>query len=83
MFSISKRPFNNTSKAAKAAGLDIITWTLERSGRISEEVLEGRGSAYYYQSTLDALEREAVSLVDPVRQEGTDIRAIGRQHRRE
>ena len=28
---------------AKAAGLDIITWTLERSGRIVEEVLPTKG----------------------------------------
>jgi hypothetical protein len=27
------------AKDAKAAGLDIMTWTLERSGRIREEVL--------------------------------------------
>ncbi len=27
------------AKAAKAAGLDIITWTIERSGRIAEDVL--------------------------------------------
>jgi glycerophosphoryl diester phosphodiesterase len=46
------------AEAAKAAGLDIITWTLERSGRIVEEVLEGRGSAFYYQSTLDVLEND-------------------------
>lgn len=39
------------AKKAKAAGLDIITWTIERSGRINEEVLEGRGSNFYYQST--------------------------------
>lgn len=46
------------AKNAKAAGLDIITWTLERSGRIVEEVLPTRGTAspsYYYQTTLDAL----------------------------
>ena len=46
------------AKDAKAAGLDIITWTLERSGRIVEEVLPTKGTAspsFYYQSTLDAL----------------------------
>ncbi len=46
------------SKDAKAAGLGIITWTLERSGRIVEEVLATKGTAspsYYYQTTLDAL----------------------------
>ena len=46
---------------AKAAGLGIITWTLERSGRIVEEVLATKGSAspsFYYQSTLDALSND-------------------------
>jgi glycerophosphoryl diester phosphodiesterase len=46
------------SKDAKAAGLHIITWTLERSGRIVQEVLPTKGTAspsYYYQTTLDAL----------------------------
>jgi glycerophosphoryl diester phosphodiesterase len=51
------------SAYARAAGLDIITWTLERSGRIVEEVLEGRGSAFYYQSTLGALENDGDILV--------------------
>jgi glycerophosphoryl diester phosphodiesterase len=43
---------------AKAVGLDIITWTLERSGRIVEEVLPTKGTtspSFYYQTTLDAL----------------------------
>ncbi len=39
--------------AAQRAGLDIITWTLERSGRIVEDVLEGRGSSFYHRTTLD------------------------------
>jgi glycerophosphoryl diester phosphodiesterase len=38
------------ARKAKAAKLDIITWTLERSGRIVEDVLEG-GNNYYFQST--------------------------------
>ncbi len=49
------------AKDAKAAGLDIITWTLERSGRIVEEVLPTKGTAapsYYYQTTLDALQND-------------------------
>jgi len=51
------------ARAAKRAGLDIITWTLERSGRIVEEVLEGRGSAFYYQTTLDGLSNDGDILV--------------------
>lgn len=49
------------AKDAKAAGLGIITWTLERSGRIVEEVLPTKGTAspsFYYQSTLDALSND-------------------------
>ena len=45
-------------RALQAAGLKIITWTTERSGRIVEEVIEGGGSSYYYQSTLPALEND-------------------------
>lgn len=49
------------AKDAKAAGLGIITWTLERSGRIVEEVLPTKGTAspsFYYQTTLDALHND-------------------------
>jgi glycerophosphoryl diester phosphodiesterase len=49
------------AKDAKAAGLDIITWTIERSGRIVEEVLPTKGTAspsFYYQTTLDALHND-------------------------
>jgi len=49
------------AKDAKAAGLDIITWTLERSGRVKEEILPTKGTAspsFYYQTTLDALEND-------------------------
>jgi len=51
---------------AKAAGLDIITWTLERSGRIVEEVLPTKGTgspSFYYQTTLDALRNDGDILV--------------------
>ncbi|MBW2425391.1 MAG: glycerophosphodiester phosphodiesterase [Deltaproteobacteria bacterium] len=40
--------------ATKEAGLEVISWTTERSGRIIEDV-RGRGDAFYYQTTLDAL----------------------------
>ena len=54
------------AKRANKAGLDIITWTLERSGRIVEDVLPTKGSAspsFYYQTTLDALENDGDILV--------------------
>ena len=54
------------AKEAKKAGLDIITWTLERSGRIVEEVLPTKGTAspsFYYQSTLDALHNDGDLMV--------------------
>jgi glycerophosphoryl diester phosphodiesterase len=54
------------AKEAKAAGLDIITWTIERSGRIVEDVLPTKGTAspsFYYQSTLDALDNDGDILV--------------------
>jgi glycerophosphoryl diester phosphodiesterase len=41
------------AKAAKAAGLKIITWTLERSGILGD----GEGG-WYYQTTQDALSNE-------------------------
>ena len=41
------------AKAAKEAGLDIITWTLERSGPA------GDGGGWYYQSIKDAIDNEA------------------------
>ncbi len=49
------------TRDAKAAGLDIITWTLERSGRIVEDVLPTKGTAspsFYFQTTLDALHND-------------------------
>ncbi len=39
---------------AKDANLDLITWTIERSGRLIQDVLEG-GNTFYYSSTLDTL----------------------------
>ena len=45
------------ARLATAEGLDIITWTIERSGRIVEDVLQG-GNTFYYQTTLEALESD-------------------------
>jgi glycerophosphoryl diester phosphodiesterase len=62
------------AKAVKGAGLGIITWTLERSGRIVEDVLPTRGTdspSFYYQSTLDALENDGdiLTTVDVLAQQ--------------
>lgn len=48
------------AKAAKEAGLDIITWTLERSGPLAE------GGGWYYQSIKEAIDSDgdALKLLD-------------------
>jgi glycerophosphoryl diester phosphodiesterase len=54
------------AKDAKAANLGIITWTLERSGRIVQEVLPTKGTSspsFYYQTTLDALSNDGDIMV--------------------
>jgi glycerophosphoryl diester phosphodiesterase len=43
--------------AARNAGLDIITWTLERSGLLQD------GGGYYYQSITEAIERDGDTFV--------------------
>ena len=45
--------------AAKAVGLDIITWTLERSGLLKNI----SGNPYYYQSVLDGIKTEGDMMV--------------------
>ena len=49
------------ARAARAAGFDIITWTLERSGRINEEVIPNKD--FYYQSIIPALHNDGDILV--------------------
>ena len=54
------------AQEAKQAGLDLITWTLERSGRIVEDVLPTKGTdspSFYYQSTLDVLRNDGDLMV--------------------
>ena len=43
--------------AAKAAGLDIITWTLERSGSL------GEGGGWYYRKISEAIDNDGDMLV--------------------
>ena len=42
------------ARRARAAGMRILSWTIERSGRIAEDVLPRRGS-FYYGSILGSL----------------------------
>ncbi len=49
------------ARAAREAGLEIITWTLERSGRINEEVIPSKN--FYCQSGIPALHNEGDILV--------------------
>jgi len=55
---------------ARAAGLDIISWSLERSGRIDEDVVSA-GGAYYYDTTVEALagDGDILRTVDVLAQE--------------
>jgi glycerophosphoryl diester phosphodiesterase len=61
---------------AAAAGLQIISWTTERSGRIVEEVLDGGGSNFYYRTTLNGLENDGdiLTTIDVLAQ---DVEIIG------
>ena len=58
--------------AAKEAGLDIITWTLERSGRLSD----GTGGGFYYQSTAEIIDNDgdAMTNLDVL---GRDVGVLG------
>lgn len=42
------------AKKARSAGLGIISWTAERSGRVREEIVPANG-AFYYETTVGAL----------------------------
>ncbi len=55
---------------ARAAGLRLFAWTLERSGRIAEDVLTNRG-AFYYGSVLEGLggDGDVFRIVHALREE--------------
>lgn len=46
------------AKRARAAGLDLVTWTLERSGRIDSGMIEGGHKDFYLGPLLPALDNE-------------------------
>ncbi|MEM7249910.1 MAG: glycerophosphodiester phosphodiesterase family protein [Pseudomonadota bacterium] len=58
------------ARRATAAGLKLITWTTERSGRIENEVLKGRGQ-YYYQTLLPAMQNDGdiLTVIDALAKE--------------
>lgn len=58
------------AKAAKAAGLDIITWTLERSGLLED------GGGWYYQTITDVTDNDGdiMTVIDVLAQ---DVGVIG------
>ncbi len=43
---------------AKEAGLNIYTWTLERSGHLIKDMKNGQGSTFYYQNILPAIKMD-------------------------
>ena len=45
------------AKRARKAGLEIISWTTERSGRINEDI-KPSGGAFYYNTTVDVLKND-------------------------
>jgi glycerophosphoryl diester phosphodiesterase len=45
------------ARLAKAAGLDIITWTLERSGFLKD------GGGFYYQTVTDVIDNDGDAYV--------------------
>lgn len=45
------------ARRAKRAGLDIISWTTERSGRVNEEIIPRNGN-FYYDTTVSALRND-------------------------
>ncbi len=60
---------------ARRAGLEIVTWTTERSGRIVEDVLVG-GNDFYYRTTLDALENDG-DILRTIHVLAQDVMVIG------
>ncbi|MBF0378098.1 MAG: glycerophosphodiester phosphodiesterase [Desulfamplus sp.] len=58
------------AKKAKAAGLDIITWTLERSGLLKE------GGGWYYESIKDAIDNDG-DVMEVLNVLAKDVGVIG------
>ncbi len=58
------------ARRAREAGLAIISWTTERSGRVTEDIIPANG-AFYYDTTVDALENDGdiMRTIDVLAQE--------------
>jgi len=73
------------AKLARAAGLDIVAWSFERSGRLVEDVKgggptrvkqKGAGGTFYYRTTLDAIEGDG-QLMETLHVLASQVGVIG------
>jgi glycerophosphoryl diester phosphodiesterase len=62
------------ARLARAAGLDLIAWTVERSGRLVEDVKGG--GTFFYQTTLDAIEGDG-QLMETLHVLASQVGVIG------
>lgn len=64
------------AKLAKAVDLDILTWTIERSGRLIEDMKNGSGGTFYYSSILDAINNDG-DMMETLDVLAKDVGVIG------
>jgi glycerophosphoryl diester phosphodiesterase len=64
------------AQRAKQAGLQLISWTTERSGRIVEDVLNDPSNHFYYQTTIPALTNDG-DILNNIHALAQDVGIIG------
>ena len=64
------------AQRAKQAGLKLISWTTERSGRIVEDVLNVPSNQFYYQTTIPALTSDG-DILNNIHVLAQDVGIIG------
>jgi glycerophosphoryl diester phosphodiesterase len=64
------------AERAKQAGLKLISWTTERSGRIVEDVLNVPSNQFYYQTTIPALTNDG-DILNNIHVLAQDVGIIG------
>jgi glycerophosphoryl diester phosphodiesterase len=64
------------AQRAKQAGLKLISWTTERSGRIVEDVLNVPTNRFYYQTTIPALTSDG-DILNNIHVLAQDVGIIG------